>query len=543
MYTPWGILHTMQRTHIFYGIGGVALLVLGFFVVSQGDRFQSEVVSSEPVRASVERFSLGDQTSDTVSLPVSGLVQAGRRIQVATQAGGVIESVLVVEGDTVRNGQLLVRQSLPVEQANLTITQAENELRRLEQASVHATASSTVTLRAQELSQVVTLAPLRAVQQDTAVKQAASQLRTTLEDATVTVLGVLHFYEENQGLFTAEDRIAYQTLVRRLYDGQPNYFTSGYRISLQERGDVVDAIHRLQDQTPLDVAMVHTVARTTEAELAALQTLLVSTEAEIYANDENATLVDEYTTLRTSLVTTQQALAGALTDLQTASTQAEMVVAEEVTTQAQATTNAALAEQQVTLSGFISEATTRMNQAQVARAEAALSLGMVTAPGTGVVTEVLREPGEYAGPGTPVLTLEDRSTLEMTVLLPQQWAGQVVPGQELLQQGAVAGVVTQVVTDGRLGAVRVIIQITDTNIPVGRVVSGAITLPSPESQMSVYAVPRQYIGFTDQGPVVYEADSEHAVSIIYDLDEILYIEAPTLEQDAALLPARGQIFF
>lgn len=528
--------------------GHYVVIALGLFGLAVGVWLYSNLsqpakVVSAPANTSDTHFSLSSQSTDTVALPVSGLVQAGRQIQVATQAGGVIESVLVAEGDTVQDGQLLVRQSLPVEQANLALTQAENKLRRLEQTSERATASSTATLRAQTLSRVNTLAPLRAVQQDAAVKQAVSQLHTTLEEATVTVLTVLRFYEENQGLFTAEDRTAYQTIVRRLYDGQPNYFTSGYQISLQERGDVVDAIHQLQEQAPLDVATVHTVARTTEAELAALQSLLISTEAEIYANDENATLVDEYTTLRTSLVTTQQALAGALTKLQTTGTQAEVVAAEDVTAQAQATTNAALAEQQAALSGFISEATDQMNQAQVARAEAALSLGVVAAPGTGVVTEVLREPGEYTAPGTPVLTLEDRSTLEMTVLLPQQWAGQVAPGQELLRQREVAGVVTQVVTDGRLGAVRVTIQITDTNIPVGHVLSGAIALPSQESQMSMYAVPRQYVGFTDQGPVVYEANSEHAVSIVYDLDETLYIEAPTLERDATLLPARGQIFF
>lgn len=75
----------------------------------------------------------------------------------------------------------------------------------------------------------------------------------------------------------------------------------------------------------------------------------------------------------------------------------------------------------------------RARQAQshsrLAIAEKNLQDSVVTAPIDGVVVERLREPGEMAGAGTPVLRLEDLSRLEVTAFLPEESYGEIVPGE------------------------------------------------------------------------------------------------------------------
>lgn len=62
-------------------------------------------------------------------------------------------------------------------------------------------------------------------------------------------------------------------------------------------------------------------------------------------------------------------------------------------------------------------------------AEKDLADSLVVAPISGRVSERLREPGEMAGAGTPVLRIEDLSVLEISVFLPEEYYASVLPGQ------------------------------------------------------------------------------------------------------------------
>ena len=62
-------------------------------------------------------------------------------------------------------------------------------------------------------------------------------------------------------------------------------------------------------------------------------------------------------------------------------------------------------------------------------AEKDLGDSLVMAPITGRVSERMREPGEMAGAGTPVLRIENLSRLEVTVFLPEEYYARVVPGK------------------------------------------------------------------------------------------------------------------
>ena len=62
-----------------------------------------------------------------------------------------------------------------------------------------------------------------------------------------------------------------------------------------------------------------------------------------------------------------------------------------------------------------------------------LADSLVVAPISGRVSQRLREPGEMAGAGTPVLRIEDLSLLEVSVFLPEEHYAEVIPGQTTMR--------------------------------------------------------------------------------------------------------------
>jgi RND family efflux transporter MFP subunit len=80
---------------------------------------------------------------------------------------------------------------------------------------------------------------------------------------------------------------------------------------------------------------------------------------------------------------------------------------------------------------LIELATAQCEQARLGltMAEKDLADSLVLSPINGRVSERLREPGEMAGAGTPVLRIEDLSLLEISVFLPEAYYAAVVPGQ------------------------------------------------------------------------------------------------------------------
>lgn len=73
--------------------------------------------------------------------------------------------------------------------------------------------------------------------------------------------------------------------------------------------------------------------------------------------------------------------------------------------------------------------TTKLEQARTSLliAEKDLADSLVLAPLSGKVSQRFMEPGEMAGPGTPVVRIEDLSLLEVSVFLPEEHYAQVLP--------------------------------------------------------------------------------------------------------------------
>ncbi len=80
---------------------------------------------------------------------------------------------------------------------------------------------------------------------------------------------------------------------------------------------------------------------------------------------------------------------------------------------------------------LISLAEAELEQARLSLkiAEKDMADSLVVAPINGRVSERMKEPGEMAAPGTPVVKIEDLSVLEACVYIPEEFYGRVQPGK------------------------------------------------------------------------------------------------------------------
>ncbi len=80
---------------------------------------------------------------------------------------------------------------------------------------------------------------------------------------------------------------------------------------------------------------------------------------------------------------------------------------------------------------LISLAEAELEQARLSLkiAEKDMADSLVVAPINGRVSERVKEPGEMAAPGTPVVKIEDLSVLEACVYIPEEFYGRVQPGK------------------------------------------------------------------------------------------------------------------
>ncbi len=80
---------------------------------------------------------------------------------------------------------------------------------------------------------------------------------------------------------------------------------------------------------------------------------------------------------------------------------------------------------------LISLAEAQLEQARLSLkiAEKDMADSLVVAPINGRVSERMKEPGEMAAAGTPVVKIEDLSVLEVSVYIPEEFYGKVQPGK------------------------------------------------------------------------------------------------------------------
>jgi HlyD family secretion protein len=91
-------------------------------------------------------------------------------------------------------------------------------------------------------------------------------------------------------------------------------------------------------------------------------------------------------------------------------------------------------------------------RADLARAEYLLEKRSLTAPATGVITDVIRNPGEIAGPSAPILALLPEGAVKLRLYVPEAEVAQIALGSALQVNcdGCAPGLVAEVsyISDG-----------------------------------------------------------------------------------------------
>jgi RND family efflux transporter MFP subunit len=133
-----------------------------------------------------------------------------------------------------------------------------------------------------------------------------------------------------------------------------------------------------------------------------------------------------------------------------------------------------------------------LNAARAGRAEveAIADYAVVRSPSSGVVTQRWVDPGAFAAPGAPLVTVQDQSRLRVTVTAQPLQARALRRGQavEVLVEGVTArGVVEAVVpaTSGGLYTINAIVPNADRRLAAG----GAATLRIPSGTRAAVLVP------------------------------------------------------
>ena len=86
--------------------------------------------------------------------------------------------------------------------------------------------------------------------------------------------------------------------------------------------------------------------------------------------------------------------------------------------------------EQVETALALATAETSRAKANLASSGVLLSYGRIVAPQDGIITKKWMDPGNVAGPGAPMLTLEDPHQLELSVAVPESRAGRLSVGQK-----------------------------------------------------------------------------------------------------------------
>lgn len=326
----------------------------------------------------------GPELFDRAVVSVTGKVVPVNRAELSFRMSGVVGEVLVIEGEQVTEGQVLIRLDAPelpaaVTQAEATVQAAEAELALLQAGA------STQDLAVAEAAVSVAAENVRAAEQSVAIAEAGvSNARAALQGSQASLSLV------EAGARPEEIEVARQQLEQaksQLYalqaqrdtvggrEGKPGYDASAYEALQGQVFAAEDAVEIAQ----LNLSIAEQGARPeevagAEAQLAATRAVLMAAQAELAAAQQNVLTAQA-----------QEAQARAeLTRIAAAARPEQLAVAKAAVAQA---------------------------QAALESARAAAGQAELIAPFGGTVARLDARVGELAMPGVALVALGDFSEL------------------------------------------------------------------------------------------------------------------------------------
>jgi multidrug resistance efflux pump len=169
--------------------------------------------------------------------------------------------------------------------------------------------------------------------------------------------------------------------------------------------------------------------------------------------------------------------------------------------------------------------------------------GTVTAPYSGVITDVTVESGELAQAGSPVMTvIDDTSWLARgeaaSRLAPALDEGQPVTITPTGYTRSFAGELATVMPALRSGSGALVLEVRTNALPNTTKAGQAATVRIPLSQQgdSLYFVPREFVGFSYDGPFVETVGGQrYPVDVRSSTEETFSVAAPELRASTTII--------
>lgn len=454
-------------------------------------------------------------TSDTIPVPVSGIVVPAEQIDVRAKTNGVLSTLYPTEGALVSMGTPLFQQSLPVVAAREQAAIAEGERQRTVAALETEQSEYRASQARVDHRSTTELAALRKQSEATALETQRQTLEVAIEKSLATLTSVLDFINQQRTYFLLRERQQYQAVVQELYGGLPNFLVGSLRYPTQDSADLIEVL----GNKPLSSDELAGIAVALDIEMTALLEVLQSAEVEFYDDEASARargVLDEYESVRQSLLEVRSELRLAEGELwsQILSSEQDVVAAESKAEVAEIDRKRQqqLVRWQQTLENIVAD----VAQAEVAIIQAEQGQGQVSAPWPGVVEDVYVDAGEYVTAGTPILRMYSEQGREIHVNVPIEQGSKIAPGASLFHDGEVIGVLDRRTVKASSGRVALYVTITDSTIELGSVVRGVFQVPLSEGQE---LLSRGQVQFDTFGPYKEVEGTKQRLQIVQDIGD------------------------
>lgn len=457
-----------------------------------------------PKRITTPYELLNPVDAQSFGFAVAGVVESAHSVTVRALTGGVVRERFVREGASVREGEPLLRQEIPLLSERMALQDAQNGLGTLMQdASVIGRTAEKESARIQR-DAATTSAFLVRESSAIGVESATSLLTTQVYGSVTALVSALDFIDANESRFPGEDLREFRKTVNDLYGSNRTYLNGPVQYGFDEAKDILNFLDTVtENNTYPDNATLVEIGTLVDRELDAIVRVLVSGEKDFLDQKivpQYGELYTQYLTYRGSVIEAQANLRMVLGSARGASAQGKLSVLSSDTEHTLRTIG------YTTASGIAANALKMAEQTSVISGAAMnlLSgeelLGMPKAPFDGVVDQVFVKVGDSVSPGTPLLTLVGSGAKELTVSVPFTMLPYLMENAPFTVDGSVVGHVAHFGRTGVNGNVTVVIQLDDDEYTPGMTLRGEIQC-ALESD-GAFAIPRAYVAFDNQGAYV-----------------------------------------
>lgn len=535
LYTPWGILYSMQNLRNLYSLFSPRL-VLGVVVILVGlvgyAYFKSETIVEVPKEVTAE-VALPPKSVSTIAYPVAGVIEASESVTLYAKRSGFIEEIAIKEGDVVEAGASLVLAVDPVTRSRLSVQDEIGLLNKLKATNSLLGAEETLALAGVGYEQSVALAGITNSASGERTEAAYKQLAMTLTQVEAVVPQALRFVQDNKSLFTSDSMDLYTKVVEAFYKQEPNYL----RIGLTSTGEAEALLAQVAQAKTASSSEMVAVAELVASELGTLIDLYARSESEFFDKEQlssSATELAAYSEYRTNLAELASGLVLAIDGASALGSAEKVNIINSTSSAAKAEVGKMSAAAQLDITKQIESATGRLSAAELAVLVTELGLGLSEAPFASVVTEVFVERGQYVEAGEPLLRLSGAGAQELKIKISGA-ALSVQVGDAFLIDGKTVGSVDRVVPVLEAGSATAYISITEPQ-RVGEVVRGELAV---SVGAGLQVISRNYLVFDSTGPyVTTKAGEKIYVKIIHDQGAWLVVEGER-ELNEELAPAFG----